>query len=65
MEILKKGSNKHKKGCDWGSWDDIWDNCGVLTLTKGKYEECEEIAMENSGLIIGQEGERKCENILV
>ena len=57
-------SNKHKEGCDWGYWDDIWDNCGVLTLKKGIEEECEEITMENSGLIIGQERERKGENIL-
>ena len=64
MEIQKRRSNKHEKVCDWGSWDDIWDNCGVLTLKKGKDEECEEITMENSGLIIGQEGERKGENIL-
>ena len=64
MEIQKRRSNKHKKGYDWGSWDDIWNNCRVLTLTKGKDEECEEITMENSGLIIGQEGERKGENIL-
>ena len=53
MEIQKRRSNKHKKGYDWGSWDDIWNNCRVLTLTKGKDEECEEITMENSGLIIG------------
>ena len=50
--------------CDWGSWDDIWDNCGVLTLKKGKDKECEEITMGNSGLTIGQEEERKGENIL-
>ena len=53
IEIQKRRSNKHKKGYDWGSWDDIWNNCRVLTLTKGKDEECEEITMENSGLIIG------------
>ena len=49
----KRCSIKHKKSCDWESWNDIWDNCGVLTLTKGKDEECEEITVENSGLIIG------------
>ena len=64
MEIQKRRSNKHKKGCDWGYWDYIWDNCGVLTLKKGIEEECEEIAMENSEQIVGQEGERKGENIL-
>ena len=64
MEIQKRRSNKHKKGCDWGYWDYIWDNCGVPTLKKGIEEECEEITMENSGQIVGQEGERKGENIL-
>ena len=55
MEIQKRRSNKHKKSCNWEYWDDICGNCGVLTLKKGKEEECEEITMENSGLIIGQE----------
>ena len=49
----KEGLINTKNGYDWGSWDDIWNNCRVLTLTKGKDEECEEITMENDGLIIG------------
>ena len=36
----------------------------MLTLKKGKDKECEEITMGNSGLTIGQEEERKGENIL-
>ena len=33
----------------------------MLTLKKGKEEECKEITMENSGLIIGQEwGKKEC-----
>ena len=52
-------SNKHKKCSDWGHRDDIWDNCGVLTLKKGREEECEEIIIENKGLIIGEEREER------